>query len=564
LERESWHVKNKEMTLPDNKIKVVTPVSAISQIVKNLGLAKTVGSKVQPNLPLQNLSLRGNLNETSVIRGAVVSTTYLNTLKVNNSLLDSPVKKRTQNKKYPQQDLFTKVSPVLPLGGTSEGSERPHYFCGDKGGIEDLKLSTSRLTKSTSLTTGQKKIKGEKPKVLYTFKKGLDQAKTPMELNNSRSKKDLNFDLKKSKLLSASNGLISEASFSLDLNDQMKSLKERFNFIGGKKILKKRLTLENVNEELHEYRLNTDKIYKKQIKKLTELRPTVEGKLKPVNLGPTRSASNGGTTYSIKENIRKNLGCLGVHPHHYDSLIGYRKGVPIVNNQKTLEDVRRVLNFLTKIINTPASSLTSSKSGEEAKMELLVILDNLPNLDTAEGQNNYLSLLTITIARIRPLKNLVIVPKTMKEAIRYLTSKATIPLFNSFPQPKFSPSETTYKKSGKLNLTRVGTNPENLCGVLMINPAKSKLAELANLVFSKNKSGKGKQSSDSSLGAIGSLCAKKGIPLISLCDVSSPLTYCTYPITCNTRNLSEVYLVLDLLSYGLNQATTSLNGTSKI
>jgi len=348
------------------------------------------------------------------------------------------------------------------------------------------------------------------------------------------------------------------------------------------RVIKKKLTKTNLNLELHGYRMETDKLYSKDIKALQELRPKVERKLKQSiprsfqTAGSVHEGSSVAKTLSLSSASRENLGCLGVHPHNYDSLIGYRKGVPIVNNQKTLQGVRRVLNYLTQVINAKSTSdgvsktsyaATAIQKDEVAKMELLVILDNVPNLDTAEGQNNYLSLLTLTIARIKALQNLVILPKTMKEAIRYLTSRPTIPMHHESLSPasnRIGGGETSSRKNygdfskKKLKLTRVGTNAENLCGVLMINPAKSKLSELANLVFAKDSSGakKNGKSAQSGLGAIGSLCAKKGIPLISLCDVSSPLTYCTYPIICNTRNLSEVYLVLDLLSYGLNHAAS--------
>jgi hypothetical protein len=303
-----------------------------------------------------------------------------------------------------------------------------------------------------------------------------------------------------------------------------------------------------------------DKKYKTPFKKGSSFARGLSNlRLTPENLREEKVLNQGLTSrvfglypMAFSEDLRKELGNLGVHPHNYSSLLGYRKGVPVVNNQKTLQDIRRVLNYLKKVIH---SKIIDSVN-PDSKMELLVILDNVPNLDTAEGQNNYLNLISLTLARINSLSSgggLVILPKTMKDAIRYLTSRATVPIISSKPQKlvysSLSKGSISSRKDPRTH--DEGYNPENLCGVLMINPAKSKLSELANLVFAKN--GKNMSSAQSSLGAIGRLCAKKGIPLISLCDLSSPLTYCTYPIICNTRNLSEVYLVLDLLSYGLNQ-----------
>ncbi len=537
-----YRMKTKLTNSAKNRILVDAPEyqTAISQVITKLGSKKK--SKVSPKILTSSAGTNSSKNQKQrgkrllnvepklkvKVNKSLGSTSTLSLIKDSTDLLglNSPVKAGKlqsirASKEFVSGENSKNILTIVPNSQADLESSKT------KGNSPAVKKGLTKVTNG--------------PKVLFNLAKTTNSKHE--EGKNSRSTKGA---------LGVANSKFFNKLESPKEDSNLLSLSKN---VGGKHLMKNqtsvvKLTQNNLSSELHGYRMETDKEYRKHIQNLNRLRPTTERKLKPIfGLHP------------IKEKVRENLGCLGVHPHNYDSLIGYRKGVPIVNNQKTLEGVRRVLNYLTKVINTPDLDLTKEN---KSKMELLVILDNVPNLDTAEGQNNYLSLLTITIARIKPLQNLVIVPKTMKEAIRYLTSRATIPMTSSnhdkvsLNMENRNQGQTSVDSLGhtrkKLNLTRVGTNPENLCGVLMINPAKSKLSDLANLVFSKNSSGKGVSSTQSSLGAIGSLCAKKGIPLISLCDVSSPLTYSTYPIICNTRNLSEVYLVLDLLSYGLNKA----------
>lgn len=218
-----------------------------------------------------------------------------------------------------------------------------------------------------------------------------------------------------------------------------------------------------------------------------------------------------------------------VHPHHYSNILGYRYKNTIINPSITLHGVRRVLHFLKNVIQVKnaGAELNAHAHAEghallksekpKGTLDLIVVIEssvlNVGSQDKAQVSSA--SLVAYSLLRLQQFSGLKILPKTTKETIRYLTT-----------------GETT-----------------NLCGVLMLNPAKSVLGSLADTLFNK------KNKKLSAGNAIGTLCSKKGIPLISLCDISSPLTLCTYPIICDTRDIKSIYYVFDLLTYGLNQLT---------
>lgn len=107
----------------------------------------------------------------------------------------------------------------------------------------------------------------------------------------------------------------------------------------------------------------------------------------------------------------------------------------------------------------------------------------------------------------------------------------------------------SYLAQSRPDLATQKTDVE-LVGVLMISPAKSVLGTLASQIFTSNGSNHKKLSTANALGL---LCSKKGIPLISLCDITSPVNFSTYPIICDTSNINSLYVVFDLLTYGLNK-----------
>jgi len=556
------------------------PVSAISQVIKKIvsnkgdktflslnekasSFSTSKGIWVGSDKGKKGLSLkRGNEGEDSLLSRRLEGTSFNKRLRVKTKLKASGSQGLNTKKSVVNDSLRVKTAE---LNSPAKNLKSKVFNTSKKKSLSSIKLIPNILpnkevsSKSSFLQRSDDKkqnfpILGEKRKLKLSLLKN----RTPALGNGiSGTNKAENLSLVKR----AIKGLKESGSFAESTKSSKKTISQEPSFTSGK-LRSPHLTPQNrlkvgrgisislsektLPSELHDYRMETDSVYKRKIKNLRSLRPMPLAKSLYKEKGVYEGDSKVIFGPSTNADLRESLGNLGVHPHNYDSLLGYRSGVPIVNNQKTLQGIRRVLNYLRKV--------SLAKKDSTNPMELLVILDNLPNLDTAEGQNNYLSLLSLSIARIKPLPSLVILPKTTKEAISYLTSRASIPMESLSLQKGVKKGDFHTRKN--LSLTSPGTNPENLCGVLMINPAKSKLSDLANLVFTKGKKGKGMSSAQSGLGAIGSLCAKKGIPLISLCDISSPLTYCTYPIICNTRNLSEVYFVLDLLSYGLNQSPT--------
>jgi len=255
---------------------------------------------------------------------------------------------------------------------------------------------------------------------------------------------------------------------------------------------------------------------------------------------PEREKNN----YGRKNSSEKSLNWIllkriqAVHPNNYLSVLGYRNNKVILNPNVTLQGIRKCLHYLKNVIETKSLHTTSPS-------ELIIVLESslLNSLSLQyKSSNNKESvkpkkkvqnqikgvcgstdLLAYSLLRLQKahLNKLKITLKSAKETLSYLSS---------------------------LNKN---TNKEKLCGVLMINPAKSLLGNLADSIFNQ-------QSKKMSTGnAIGSLCATKGIPLISLCDIVSPLQFCTYPIMCDTRNIKSIYTIFDLLTYGLNQIMSS-------
>lgn len=224
-----------------------------------------------------------------------------------------------------------------------------------------------------------------------------------------------------------------------------------------------------------------------------------------------------------------------VHPHHYSNILGYRKKSVVVNPNITLQGVRRVLHYLKTIIKVTSFSESIDFNKVEGVdslsqrqvAELIVVVESSMLSDTTNenAQASAAALISHSLLRLQEFSKLKVTVKTAKETISYLAS-----------------SEVKTSLKGAFEVT--------VCGVLILNPAKSVLGSLADTLFNQTNKKDKKMSAGN---AIGSLCAKKGIPLISLCDVSSPVSLCTYPIVCDTRNLKSVYLVLDLLTYGLNR-----------
>lgn len=247
-----------------------------------------------------------------------------------------------------------------------------------------------------------------------------------------------------------------------------------------------------------------------------------------------------------------------VHPHNYNNILGYRKkndsGDLIVNPNITIQGIRRVLHFLKTLINIKKGSsgntsrksnlnsvhTASSMSIKTEPFELIVVIESATKTRSqqlaiggeskVDSKPSSTDLLIYNILRLKTFATLKITVKTAKETISYLA------------QP------------GGVNQSK------NLCGVLMLNPAKSVLGTLADNLFNQTNKKNRKLSINK---AIGVLCSKNGIPLISLCDISSALNFYTYPIICNTRNIDSIYYVFDLLTYGINQLIQNPKGSSQ-
>jgi len=209
-----------------------------------------------------------------------------------------------------------------------------------------------------------------------------------------------------------------------------------------------------------------------------------------------------------------------VHPHHYSNILGYRKKNVVVNPNVTLQGIRRVLHYLKTIIQVTSSKVNAFK---ETPAELIILVESSVRTDAVKEntQASSAALIAYSLLRLQDFNKLKITTKTAKETISYLASAS---------------SKSTIKK--------------NICGILILNPAKSILGNLADTLFNQTNK---KDKKISAGNAIGALCAKKGIPLISLCDIASPINLYTYPIVCDTRDVKSIYLVLDLLTYGLNR-----------
>lgn len=230
-----------------------------------------------------------------------------------------------------------------------------------------------------------------------------------------------------------------------------------------------------------------------------------------------------------------------INSHHYADIFGYRHNKAILNPNITFQGIRRVLHYLKNVVDDLSLPLRDSQE----KKELIIVLDSnasVPSSSGSIGSNSRspktggdsanrasqrtstilfaYSILRLTKIGEQPaLANLQITLKTTKDVISYLSAEE-----------------------------KGATRP---CGVIMINPAKSALCTLADRIF-----GSARASNDRNryaTNSLGYLCAKKGIPLISLCDIASSVTYATYPILCDTRDIKSFYLVLDILSYGINQ-----------
>lgn len=194
-----------------------------------------------------------------------------------------------------------------------------------------------------------------------------------------------------------------------------------------------------------------------------------------------------------------------VHPHHYSEILGYRNQQVIVNPNVTFQGVRRVLHFLKGVLH-------ATRNQESA--ELIIVADSSMLLRNSQekGQLSSTALIAYSLARLQEFSGIKISVKTTKETISSLAT----------------------------------STDNSIVSVMMISPAKSLLSTLADNLLKKDKK-------TSAGNAVGTLCAKKGIPLIGLCDISSPVNYYTYPIVCDTRNVKSIYFVFDLLTYGLNQ-----------
>lgn len=226
-----------------------------------------------------------------------------------------------------------------------------------------------------------------------------------------------------------------------------------------------------------------------------------------------------------------------IHPDNYLNVLGHRNNKVVLNPNVTLQGIRRCLHYLKNVVEV--------KNNVKGSSELIIVLESsllnslslqYKSLNKKENLNKSLDkknsqtkgfcgstdLLAYSLLRLQKthLSKLKITLKSAKETLSYLSEM------------------------------NKNSNKHKLCGVLMINPAKSLLGNLADNIFNQTSKKTKKVSTGN---AIGSLCATKGIPLISLCDVVSSLQFCTYPIICDTRNINNIYVVFDLLTYGLNQ-----------
>jgi hypothetical protein len=286
--------------------------------------------------------------------------------------------------------------------------------------------------------------------------------------------------------------------------------------------------------------------------------------------------------------LKTNNGRDFVHPHNYASILGYRKKALVVNPSVSLHGIRRVLHYLKTVTHLSSTQVNTGVSSLSA--ELIVVIDgsqrtshSKPSLKQPKAELNSkpevmlkgkttrlskskkgvlsaaslldYSLSAFSAGGLYKLPGLIIVFKTHKETLSYLAQKPAS--FNRRVTTAFENPQTKVKLNGAINHS---TLP--VCGVLMLNPAKSILSSFADSL-SGNLNKKRKGTAMTSAGnAIGRLCSKKGIPLISLCDVASPINFCTYPIFCDTRNVKSIYYVLDLLVYGLNQLKAETSSRS--
>lgn len=255
-----------------------------------------------------------------------------------------------------------------------------------------------------------------------------------------------------------------------------------------------------------------------------------------------------------------------VNPQNYLSVLGYRNSKILLNPNVTFQGVRRFLLYLKKVIQLrcEANNLTA-----QAPLELIVVLESVL-LNSLSSQ--YLSSAVANpegVLRSCDLKTTGLnfvqanISKSFSSNLLKGVSGSTDLLLYSLLRLQHEHSKSLRKtlkitlrtpKETISYLSSLNKNKQDggkLCGVLMLNPTKSLLSTLADRIFNQvSNSTKSRRNTNF---AVGFLCAKKGIPLISLCDVASPINFCTYPIFCDTRNIKSIYSVIDLITYGLNQ-----------
>ena len=254
-----------------------------------------------------------------------------------------------------------------------------------------------------------------------------------------------------------------------------------------------------------------------------------------------RSGSQSGVQSNVKSGVQSLQG----------SQKGFRESAePVIDPNVTLQDIRRVLHYFNslkkagnawnRVVTKDQLDVDKTRKALTEELEIIVVMESrVIGSDNARLKKgvSIIDLLKYNVNRLidpqrggdSALPKITI--KTTKETISYLAKQPVL-------------SSTVERGEFNKGLT---LKP---CAVLMINPARSTLGSLADTIFMPALGGSKKLSAGN---AIGALCGKKGIPLISLCDISSSNTYYTYPIHCDTRDIRNVYLVLDLLTYGLNR-----------